>query len=455
MEPGRELDLADGEIAANVDFTLPRMSVIAGRVTDELGEPIEGAAVFALQMQYWQGRRRIAPATQMKQTDDAGEYRITGLMPGAYWIVATLRETWSVTESGKPQQFGYSQTYAPGTTNIDHATRITVGIGQQVRAPDFSLVPGRAARVAGFALDGRGRPLVGGNVSISQETTGPGGGFFTGVASGTIGPDGAFAIANVPPGEYKIRAHSGPNREPGSRSEIVTQALIVDGQDMDGLQLTTTAGWSVRGRIRTDTGEAPSFARSGVRLLPTLISPDLEPRTASMFPDSQIHEDWTFTLTNIFGPSRLLVTLPQGWSVQSVLHGTRDISDAALDLNSGEEMTDVEVVVTNRLTRLSGRVTDEKGIAVGNATVLLFAQHADKWFDRSRWIRAVRPDGQGSFRIEGLPPGEYLTVALDYVQEGVWNDREFLAPLVDRAQRIVLTADRPTVLPLTVINSVP
>jgi hypothetical protein len=389
----------------------------------------------------------------MQATDDAGEYRITGLMPGTYWVVAVLRETWSVTENGKTEQFGYAPTYAPGTTNVNDGSRLEVAMGAEVRAADFSLVPGRAGRVSGFALDSQGRPLAGGSVGISQEIVGTGGGFFTSVGGGSIGPDGAFSIANVPPGEYKIRANSARNREPGAAPEIVTQVLQMDGRDVEGLQLTSTAGWGVKGRVRVETGEAPPFARSGITLMPHLVSPELEPRASGMFPDSQIREDWTFSLTNIFGPSRLTVSLPSGWAVKSVVHGGRDIADEPLDAASGEDITDVEILVTNRVTRVTGQVTDDASMPIDSATVLLFGVESAKWFERSRWIRAVRPGSNGSFEAAGLPAGEYFAVALDYAQEGVWNDPEYLRPLSERAQKVALREGESLNVSLRVINA--
>jgi hypothetical protein len=50
----------------------------------------------------------------------------------------------------------------------------------------------------------------------------------------------------------------------------------------------------------------------------------------------------------------------------------------------------------------------------------------------------ARPDQQGRYEIRGLPPGEYLAVALDYIQDGHWNDPEFLSELRTRAERFTI-----------------
>jgi len=54
-------------------------------------------------------------------------------------------------------------------------------------------------------------------------------------------------------------------------------------------------------------------------------------------------------------------------------------------------------------------------------------------------VRSARPDQQGQYQIRGLPAGEYLAVAIDYVQEGMWNDPEFLESLRRYAQRVTIS----------------
>lgn len=58
-EQARPLEIADKEVIEKVDFALPRMSVISGRVFDDLGEPIAGVTVWVLQTRYIQGRRQL------------------------------------------------------------------------------------------------------------------------------------------------------------------------------------------------------------------------------------------------------------------------------------------------------------------------------------------------------------------------------------------------------------
>jgi len=98
----------------------------------------------------------------------------------------------------------------------------------------------------------------------------------------------------------------------------------------------------------------------------------------------------------------------------------------------------VRVVLTDRINTVSGQLTDERGTPLSTGTVVVFSSDSRTWFDGSRYVRAARPDQQGQYRVRGLPPGEYLAVALDYVEQGTWNDPEYLESLRLSAQRFTI-----------------
>ena len=85
--PGTPLQLADGQEIKDIEFRLPRGSVIAGHVVDETATRCRASMSACLRYQYQQGERRLMPAGTA-QTDDLGQYRIWGLMPGDYYVDA-------------------------------------------------------------------------------------------------------------------------------------------------------------------------------------------------------------------------------------------------------------------------------------------------------------------------------------------------------------------------------
>src|SRR5262249_9700425 len=65
-----------GDVQDHLDFTLARLGVITGRIVDDIGEPVEGAVVRAMQVRYVDGRRRLVDAGLTRRTDDLGRYRL-------------------------------------------------------------------------------------------------------------------------------------------------------------------------------------------------------------------------------------------------------------------------------------------------------------------------------------------------------------------------------------------
>lgn len=147
-EQARPLDIAEKEVAEKVDFALPRMSVISGHVLDDLGEPIAGVSVWALQTRYLHGRRQLVATGANATTDITGRYRLLSLPPGDYAVMGTIRQTWPH-DSDPIQVFGYATTYFPGTSTATQAQRIKLAVAQEASGIDFSLVAGRVSTVRG------------------------------------------------------------------------------------------------------------------------------------------------------------------------------------------------------------------------------------------------------------------------------------------------------------------
>ena len=122
------------------------------------------------------------------------------------------------------------------------------------------------------------------------------------------------------------------------------------------------------------------------------------------------------------------------------MHDGRDIADTPIELKSGETLSNVQILVTNHVTSVAGRLADEKGQPLTDA-------HDPGLRGRSRavgrtfpGVRAVRPNQQGEWQVKGLPDGAYLAIALEYVEDGLWNDPAFLESLRRDAQALTITS---------------
>lgn len=142
-----EVTLDAGATRTDLRVVLWRPAVIGGTVTSDDGEPVVGAEVQAVRLEWTAGRRvpsdfqapREAPRAQ---TDDRGVYRFASLEPGDY-IVAVLASAVSEpdTFAGAIRVAGetpraYLQTMASGTVRsmtFDRASRVA-GRGTLTRA---------------------------------------------------------------------------------------------------------------------------------------------------------------------------------------------------------------------------------------------------------------------------------------------------------------------------------
>ena len=446
-EPGRPLQLGEGEKLEKVDFTLPRMSGIVGRVTDENGEPIEGVSVYAMRSLFYDGRRRLVPVSELRvTTDDDGEYRILRLPPGSYHVMATTKETWTVVQNGVESVLGYLPTYFPGVAAAADARRVSVGVGEQIRAVDFSLMAGRAAKVSGTAVDSQGRPFT--RVSLSEEVRGLSGASFRGGPTVTVAGDGSFVARDVPPGDYTLTAtRTGPTE---GQPEVALMYLTVDGQDLDNIMLTGSTGGTVTGKVISEDGTLPKVSTMYVRVYEQYRSqpPPVLLGTFRTGEQGGVKEDGTFIEEHVFGRARVSVTLPDGWMLKKVQHEGRDITDKVIELRSGERLSGLEVLITNRVTDLSGHITDAKGAPVGEATLLVYPADADSWFEHSRSIRLTRPDQQGRWQLKALPAGDYLAVALEYIEDVAWQDPDFLESIRRYAEKVTIQDGGTHTLPL-------
>jgi hypothetical protein len=326
-------------------------------------------------------------------------------------------------------------TYFPNTGVVAEARRVSVGVGQEVQAIDVTLIPGRAATLSGRVLDARGQSLAGRSVQVNVEFRGPGASQSFGVAAGSTAADGTFSVRNVPPGEIRLIVYG-----PSEQSEEASLHVTVDGTDVNNLVLAATEGWTVSGRFVMGDGSAPTAPRERFSVRARALDADSHPRSQHGYDDRSPGGEWTFNLSGLFGPVQLVATVPTELAVKAIQFQGRDVIEGAIEMQAGETASDVAIVLTDRVSSVTATVIDDKGTARSDATLILFSVEEERWTSAamSRWVRAVRGDQQGQFRIRGLPAGEFYAVAIDYVEDGLWSDPEYLQSLVRYAQRVTV-----------------
>jgi protocatechuate 3,4-dioxygenase beta subunit len=444
-EAGRPVVVQAGQTIDGLDFTLPRGGVLAGRITDELGDPAAGTRVEALEFRYMRGRRTSVPA-RLTTTNDAGEYRLSGLDPGSYQIRAYTTDAWE-SDDGK-ETYAHVATYFPGVTGTEQSANVNVPLGAEVGGLDFHLIAGRAARIAGVVQDANGAPMPAQVVNLDRITRTVGGAL-GGAGFGAVAKtdaNGAFDMPKLPPGEYIAYT--------GSSSERVSIQVVVGDGEVKQIALTPRKAAGAAGIITTDDGSTPAFSASSIAIEGVSADPDrLLPVWGEARP-APPRPDWTFTVPNLDGQYVFRVRgMKDDWILKAVMAGDRDITEAPLRLSPGAPaVSGLRIVLSRHGARLRGDVVDSNGKPFVDATVIVFAEDSTTWGPASRFTATARADEHGQFSIRALPPGVYRAIAREAVVDGQWEDAGFLQTLVADAMRVELAADRTESVTLTVVR---
>jgi hypothetical protein len=114
------------------DFALQQGGIVRGRVLDEFGEPEEGVTIQLYRDDFVASTIPVAGA----RTDDRGEYRVTGLLPGVYRVSASIRRG---TRGEQMMYTGSRQDVQRGAVTLSPGTEVT-GIDFNVRLPGRPVV---------------------------------------------------------------------------------------------------------------------------------------------------------------------------------------------------------------------------------------------------------------------------------------------------------------------------
>lgn len=426
FESVEPIDLGEGaRFTAN--FRLARGGVITGRISDEYGDALTGARVEVLRSQMTQGRRRLTPVSMTSQTDDTGAFRVFGLAPGEYYVAARMQPTPPDSRDAGPVTF--APTYFPGTGNVAEAQPIKIEAATEQSGINFTLVPVRSVRVSGTAVDSSGAPV---QAMVSLTTTSPTQGSFGISANGRARPDGTFTISNVSPGDYTLDATTARGGAANAAPEVASLPLTVGSEDVNGISVVTSKGATIRGAVSTDGG-----ARLAVGIQASVQSVGGGGLRGNGFV-AQVSNTGTFEVAGLAGSYVLRIDrVPDGWTVKSITLNGRDAMDVPFDVRGSDQLV-ARVVLTDRINEVTGTVRSGDQ-AVTSASVVVFPENPALWPFPSRRVRTTRVDSTGLFRIRGLPAGErYLAVAVDYLEQGEFQDPDFLQSMKARATAITL-----------------
>jgi hypothetical protein len=457
-----------GQAIPNMRIELYRGGVITGSILDAAGEPAVGIRVVALRRQFLGGEWKYG-AADGADTDDRGVYRIFGLMPGEYLITVPSADITvpagrsppvpTPLDEDSPASTFPTMFYA-GTEQRLLSQSIVLRSGDVRYAADFTLPLIRTHRVVG-RLTGESSAVANQRIRIVPLDAGwesP-----DAIAETESTENGAFAFDRLPRGQYQLLAGNVDASIRNATPPISTAegvpvepvqfcarvGLVVQDEDLDmgGIEMQATP------RLTGDILFERVMAGPDTPLPPSRVAIVIEPAESGLSRSATLYATGNrpFTISNLI-PGDYFIrvdSLPRGWFVKSITSGSTDGLNAPITI-AGDEMH-ATITLTTRGTEVIGTVRDSRmQLAAGAAIIIVPAVPASgpAWLP-SR-TRETRASSSGVFTVRGLPPGEYLVLAIDDAAAEGWQDPRRLAALRPQATRFRLKDAETVSLVLTI-----
>jgi hypothetical protein len=395
-------------------------------------------------------------------TDDRGAYRMFGLPPGEYIVraaggggfsaggtarvvtAADLEQALRTVLPGRTPppptpvpQFSRVTTYHPGVTAMPAAQGIQVSSGDERLDVNIVSQLSPVVRVEGLAIAPAGQPAS--NIAVGLANV-SGGTLWSSLGAVRADAQGRFFVPSLTPGTWMLFGRAAPPGTPsdGQYPWWGQTEFVVGDQDLTGIILTFAPGSTVTGRITFKGGAETPLDPTRLRVTLTQIT--AIPETGAMLSPVTPAADGTFTVNAVPpGRYRLSMSAAGGWAMQSAVADGRDILDAALEVSAGQDAS-VTVTMTGEVTEISGLLMDQLDRPAPEYSVIVFSSNRSHWGTAPRRTSGVvKVASDGTYRISGLPAGDYVLCVVTDVEPGSLNDPSFLEELARAGVQITLS----------------
>lgn len=435
-----------------VMLKLRKGGVITGRVTNAQGEPVVAVGVSAQQLRNTGGTanagERASGYSYTQQTDDRGIYRLYGLRPGSYLVVANA-PTPSVT--GTPAYEKELPAYHPSGPR-DAAQLIEVRAGAEVGGIDIRYLDERGHLITGTVTGGAEAGSANSSyATVSLRRVGS----TEEVASAPARPNAtgrSFTFPSIPDGDYELIARLSGSALNGATS--APRRVSVKGADVTGVTLTLLPLGSLTGRVVL---EPPATALSCVPPKPlALEESSLLLRRIGQPPAGSAVTDNPFFSGRVNAQGEIVVrgvtagvyypsfNVREGYfwylrtfTAQAAAGRVTDLSRTGISFKTGEELTGLTFYLTPGAALLQGRVIPAEGQPLSELLrvhlVPAEPHAADDILRYAEMLVNTKVNKEGRFAFNRVAPGRYRllpeTVAPDEPAERravlvAWNPAE-------------------------------
>jgi protocatechuate 3,4-dioxygenase beta subunit len=431
---GSILSIQSGQSIENLFFRMLPTAVISGRITDEDGDPMSDVRVIA---QWKKPGKMKRDSVGTATTNDLGEYRLAGLSPGQYSVLAMpapdfrdyekpekpvlssdLPDAQTAVQSGSKPETRYLPTYFPGTFDPAQASAVELKAGDDMPV-NFTLLPARTYRVHGIitGLTANQKPTV--------ELRSKSGDTYRSNAV-EVGSDGQFEVRGVAPGSYSLLARVDSELHSLSARQDIT---VVAG-DVEGLKLSPSPAFSLSGHLRVEGSSSGHLSQYAVNLRLVQATEESSFYVARDFfgINAAVDRSGNFEWKDVYAGNYVVQVLggetSGAYFLKSARIGGRDIETGFTA--SGPAILDL--VVSYKGGVIEGTVLEkakdiDKDQPAANTTVVAVPE--EKYRKLPGRFGTGATDQNGRFLIRGLAPGNYTVYAWQDADEDV-PDPDFL-----------------------------
>lgn len=450
--------LTPGQQIKDIVLKLTPGAVLRGHVADEDGDPVAHAEVQVIAADKAESAREAALARAMAMlagggsTDDQGDFRISSVAPGRYYLKVSppIDVNHIGARQPKGEEHAYVPTFYPGTTRRETASLVDLHAGDDISL-NISLRRGSLYPVSGTLMGTKG--LVAQGMVIAMQGTNTtktapvkDGKFDLRLPIGhytlmAIGIDGDFSPENL----MAARAHKAIDVTESGLHDV---ALAL-GADKSATQIT--------GRVRAQSGTLPADVRMMVFLRRMDPKQD-DDEDIFVSQDNgggfgQVKSDGTFEMKNVrpgtyeVGVGAISNKMDE-WYTKAVVVGTRDVLNSGLTV-SGSALT-VEIVVSPEGAVVEGIVRDRDQHASTDAFVVLVPDAARA--RRHSLYETSSTDQNGHFVMRGIEPGDYTVYAFSDIEDNAWFDAHAMQRYSSDGAKVTLRAGEKTEIQVKLVS---